>query len=44
MKELVKPNELEKEAPELDFYCESRESCSWFASNGSLEEEDEILF
>lgn len=42
MKELVKPNEVEKDNPELDYYCETRNTCGW--GNSSLEEEEEILF
>jgi hypothetical protein len=49
MKELVKPNVEEQENPELDYYCETRDSCSCSVfsrnnSNTSLEEDDEILF
>lgn len=43
MEELVKPNEVENESQEMDYYCETKNSCNW-GNNNSLEEEDEILF
>jgi hypothetical protein len=50
MKELIKPNLAEEEEnPELDYYCETRDSCScsWLSrnnSNTSDDSDDEIVF